>query len=101
MVHLARQYDARILFVECIVPPEVVLQRLAQHWHKCSEGTTATLSDGCPELYEAQRSRREAFDEVQESPMHHIAVPTTNALARSAEQVLVAPSCLLAARNAR
>jgi uncharacterized protein len=88
MVRLARRYDARILFVECLCPQEVVLQRLAQRWEKRNAGRASSLSDGRPELYEEQRSRWEVFDGEQESPLGHIAVSTTDPLAGSLEQVL-------------
>lgn len=74
---------AKILFIECVCPREVALQRLAQRWRKREEnpqtlqGQPSIASDGHPDLYDAQCAAWEAFDPKQESTIFHLVLPTT------------------------
>ncbi|GCE20542.1 bifunctional aminoglycoside phosphotransferase/ATP-binding protein [Dictyobacter kobayashii] len=80
----ALQHGARIIFIECICPRELTLQRLAQRWQARIAGEPAALapgalntSDGRPELYDTQMAQWEAFDARQEPSIKHIVLPTT------------------------
>jgi uncharacterized protein len=82
------------VFVECVCPPEVALERLARRWKARLEGGQATneeasrASDGRPALYEAQCAAWENFDCDEARQMQHIVVSTAPTLAESCEQVL-------------
>jgi uncharacterized protein len=93
----AREATARgahTIFVECICPREVALERLARRWKTRVERSQATneeasrASDGRPALYEAQCAAWENFDCDESRQMQHIVVSTAPALADSCEQVL-------------
>ncbi len=93
----AREATARgahTLFVECICPREVALERLARRWKARVERSQATneeasrASDGRPALYEAQCAAWENFDCDESRQLQHIVVSTAPALAESCEQVL-------------
>jgi len=85
---------AHTIFVECVCPREVALQRLARRWKARVERDQATseeasrASDGRPDLYDAQCAVWEAFDADEEPHTEHIAVSTTSSLVISVEQVL-------------
>ncbi len=94
---VARQASAQganVIFIECVCPPAVALQRLAQRWQARLEGSQGTTdeaslaSDGRPDLYDAQAALWEAFAPDEESPTQHAVVATTPALAVCVEQVL-------------
>ncbi len=95
-VRLAAAQGARAVFIECVCPPDIALQRLARRWsarvaksqQKNPEASLA--SDGRPDLYERQRARWEAFDAQQEPALAHVQVETAGALAASVEQALAA-----------
>jgi predicted kinase len=61
---LARQYDADLLFVQCVCPRSVALGRLAQR-----QKTGQSLSDGRPELYDAQATQFEPPGELAEEQL--------------------------------
>lgn len=92
--HLAQQAQARAVFVECLCPREVALERLTQRWatrvagqmEAASEASRA--SDGRPELYEAQRAAWEAFSSEEAEGIRHLQVSTGRPLAVSIEQTL-------------
>jgi uncharacterized protein len=85
---------AHTIFVECVCPREVALQRLARRWKARVARSQATseeasrASDGRPDLYDAQCAVWEAFDADEEPHTEHIAVSTTSSLVISVEQVL-------------
>ncbi len=85
---------ARTIFVECVCPREVALERLARRWETRLERSRAMseeasrASDGRPDLYDAQCAVWGAFDADEEPHTQHIAVSTTSALVISVEQVL-------------
>jgi aminoglycoside phosphotransferase family enzyme/predicted kinase len=93
---LAASYRARAMFVECVCPRDVVLERLARRWTARVAGGTGALaeasraSDGRPELYERQRANWEAFSAAQAPGLAHLQVDTAGPLAGSVEQVLAA-----------
>jgi aminoglycoside phosphotransferase family enzyme/predicted kinase len=95
-IHLATQQGAHPFFIECICPPGVALQRLAQRWATRVAGEALTraeaslASDGRPELYEQQRAHWEAFSAEQEPGLTHLPLETTGMLAASLEHVLQA-----------
>ncbi|GHO84437.1 bifunctional aminoglycoside phosphotransferase/ATP-binding protein [Dictyobacter formicarum] len=78
----AVQHGASVIFIECICPREVTLQRLDQRWRSRIAGEPAlagatNASDGRPELYDTQVAHWEAFDSGQEPMIRHIALSTT------------------------
>jgi Uncharacterized protein conserved in bacteria len=76
----AANHSATIFFIECTLPREITLQRLAQRWQARIENSPAMqqnaslASDGRPELYDAQARRWEAFDATQEPHIEHITI---------------------------
>jgi aminoglycoside phosphotransferase family enzyme/predicted kinase len=93
---LAAARGVRAVFVECVCPPEVALQRLERRWTtrvagQLQTGADASLaSDGRPDLYERQRASWEDFDASQEPGLTHVLVETTGALPASVEHLLAA-----------
>jgi len=77
---------AQTIFVECVCPREVALQRLARRWKTRMARDQATseeairASDGRPDLYDAQCAVWEAFDAGEEPHTQHLVI--------SVEQVL-------------
>jgi len=95
-------HGATAVFIECVCPREVALERLARRWQVRLEGGQAMneeasrASDGRPALYEAQCAAWEHFDCDEGRQMQHMVVSTTHPLAESCEQVLDAlhmPRC--------
>ncbi len=90
----AAAHGAGVLFVECLCPREVALERLAQRWKRRLEkperlSREASLaSDGRPDLYDAQRVGWEAFLQEEEPGIKHVEVATTQPLAVTSEHVL-------------
>ncbi|HEU5369879.1 MAG TPA: AAA family ATPase [Ktedonobacterales bacterium] len=93
---LTAAQGARAVFIECVCPPDIALQRLARRWTaRVAEGLQASAeaslaSDGRPDLYERQRARWEAFDAQQEPRLAHVQVDTTGTFPASVEQALAA-----------
>jgi aminoglycoside phosphotransferase family enzyme/predicted kinase len=93
-VREAVAHGATVVFVECVCPREVALERLARRWQVRLEGDqtmneeASRASDGRPALYEAQCAAWENFDYDEARQMQHIVVSTAPALAESCEQVL-------------
>lgn len=94
---VARQASAQganVIFIECVCPQAVALQRLAWRWQARLEGSQGTTdeaslaSDGRPDLYNAQAALWEAFVPDVESPTQRAVVATTPPLAVCVEQVL-------------
>jgi predicted kinase len=94
VAHEATARGAHVLFVECICPREVVLQRLAQRWKARMEGEqlpgkeASFASDGRPDLYDAQCTAWEPFSVDKEPQVEHVLVTTTLPIAVTLEQVL-------------
>jgi aminoglycoside phosphotransferase family enzyme/predicted kinase len=90
---LGSAFGAHVLFVECICPEEVALERLAQRWKIHTGESTGALeeasraSDARPDLYEAQSCALETYHRGDEPDMEWITVKTTRPLAVSCEQV--------------
>jgi aminoglycoside phosphotransferase family enzyme/predicted kinase len=79
---LARDVGAQAIFLECVLPQETALERLAARWRAkhgqqgqqgqsdtmaAESGVAATLaSDGRPELYDQLRQNWEAFEDATE-----------------------------------
>jgi aminoglycoside phosphotransferase family enzyme/predicted kinase len=90
----AAAQGATILFIECVCPREIALERLTRRWKARLAGSQAATeeashaSDGRPELYDAQCARWEAFLPSEEPHLQHLVVTTTRSLAESCEQVL-------------
>lgn len=93
MARLAATYGARTVFIECLCPPEVALERLARRWASRVAGQpeaviqTSLASDGRPALYESQRAAWEACSSEEQQAIEHLAVDTTLPLAVEMEQI--------------
>jgi aminoglycoside phosphotransferase family enzyme/predicted kinase len=94
---LAREAATRgaaAVFIECICPRDIALQRLAERWKKRVEReffsleAASSASDGRPDLYDAQCGHWDAFIANEELHIKHIVVTTTQPLAVNVEQVL-------------
>ncbi len=85
---------AHTIFVECVCPREVALQRLARRWKTHVERSQAIseeasrASDGRPDLYDAQCAVWQIFDADEEPHTAHIVASTASSVAISVEQVL-------------
>ncbi len=90
----ATAHGADVLFVECLCPREVALERLIQRWkrrlekseHLSTEASQA--SDGRPDLYDAQCAGWEAFLADEEPDIKHVEVATSLPLSVNIEHVL-------------
>jgi uncharacterized protein len=88
---------ASVLFVECICPREMVLQRLVRRWQMrakrqevtplSSTPNTAFASDGRPELYDAQQAFQEAFVAQEEPGVTHFQMSTDKSLSVSSSWI--------------
>lgn len=84
-----------MIFVECVCPQEIALQRLTQRWKQRTQGSLGQqsdeealrASDGRPDLYGKQKAVWEPFSAEQEPNTTHIAVDTARPLAVNREQV--------------
>ncbi len=91
---LAAAQGARAIFLECVCPPEIALQRLGHRWSARLAGgqqpitQASQASDGRPELYEHQRRIWEAFLPEQEPGLTHLQIETAGPLTASIEQAL-------------
>jgi uncharacterized protein len=79
---MAMRRGARPVFVECVCPREVALERLARRWQAKTSGLLAAdapsaASDGRPDLYDAQATCWQSFDDTVESPLAYHALRTT------------------------
>lgn len=93
MARLAATYGARTVFIECLCPPEVALERLARRWASRVAGQPEAVtqasraSDGRPALYESQRAAWEAFSSEEQQAIEYLEVDTTLPLAAEIEQI--------------
>lgn len=96
MARLATRYGAGVVFAECLCPPEVALERLAQRWAgRVAEqpetvAQASRASDGRPALYEAQRAAWEACSQEEQPVMERLEVDTTLPQAVEVEQIMEA-----------
>ncbi len=89
---LAAEHHARAIFLECVCPRAISLERLEHRWQQRVEGepnqTASRASDGRPELYDAQAGSAEAFDPEAEPGIEHIVIETVSPLSQSRERIL-------------
>ncbi|GCE30140.1 aminoglycoside phosphotransferase [Dictyobacter alpinus] len=86
IVRQASQYGASVIFIECVCPRELTLQRLEQRWQARLAGEqlssqqrgASDASDGRPELYAMQMAQWEAFATEQEPGVKHIVLSTAS-----------------------
>jgi aminoglycoside phosphotransferase family enzyme/predicted kinase len=96
----AARLGASTMFVECICPQEVALERLGQRWKARTRGNQGSVaaasgaSDARPDLYDAQATAWEPFVPREEPECGHVVISTAQPLANSVEQVLAALSAL-------
>jgi uncharacterized protein len=96
----ARQFGAKTMFVECISPRGLALQRLVQRWNARMQGertgpeAASRASDARPALYDDQAACWEGFEPGEEPESEHVAITTAQPLAASVKQVLDAISML-------
>ncbi len=87
----AASFGGRPVFVECVCPREVALERLARRWKARVEGkqeAASYASDARPDLYDAQSSAWEDFAPGEEPDSGHVVITTTQPSAVCVEQVL-------------
>jgi predicted kinase len=90
----AAAHGADVLFVECLCPREMALERLGQRWKRrlekseCLSKGASFASDGRPDLYEAQCAGWEAFLADEEPGIQHVAVATNLPLSATIGHVL-------------
>jgi uncharacterized protein len=87
----AAKFGIRTIFVECLCPREVALERLARRWKSRIEGTqeaASRASDARPDLYDAQAAAWEDFVPGEEQDSEHVVIITTQPLAVSIGQLL-------------
>lgn len=90
----AAKHGADVLFVECLCPREVALERLMQRWKRRLEESerlsteASAASDGRPDLYDAQSAGWDPFLAGEEPGIKHVAIATTQRLSVNIEQVL-------------
>lgn len=76
--------DANVIFIECVCPRELAIERLSRRWSKRSHGEkpyeASNASDGRPDLFDPQATRWESFEPALEPHMTHIVLSTTDPL---------------------
>jgi predicted kinase len=90
---MARQLGARPVFVECVCPPEIALERLAQRQQARLSGVLgpdapSVASDGRPELYDAQAASWQRYECDTEFPLEYLTLDATQRVAMLLEQIL-------------
>ncbi|HEY1391058.1 MAG TPA: AAA family ATPase [Ktedonobacterales bacterium] len=90
---MAMRHGARPIFMECVCPRDVALERLARRWQAKTSGLLAAdapsaASDGRPDLYDAQAIRWQPYDREVESPLAYHALGTMPAVTVTAEEAL-------------
>jgi hypothetical protein len=90
---VALVHGARPVFMECVCPRETALERLAQRWQAKTSGELASdapsaVSDGRPDLYDAQAASWEPYDGTVESPLAYHALDTSQAVTLAVERAL-------------
>jgi predicted kinase len=79
---LAAEMGARAVFVECRCSREVAMQRLAERWR-----TRQDVSDGRPELLDAQAAAWEPVTSLEAECTRHLIVPTEGPREAAEEQL--------------
>jgi aminoglycoside phosphotransferase family enzyme/predicted kinase len=89
----AMKHGARPVFVECVCPRRITLERLARRWQAKASGALApgassAASDGRPDLFDAQAAAWQPYDREAESPLEYLALDATPSVAAVAESAL-------------
>ena len=86
----AAAFGSGTIFVECVCPRAIALERLAQRWQsrlaRAQEGASRA-SDARPDLYDAQAAAWEDFVPGEEQDGEHVVITTTQSLAASIKQL--------------
>jgi aminoglycoside phosphotransferase family enzyme/predicted kinase len=90
---MAMKHGARPVFMECVCPRVIALERLARRWQAKTSGLLAAdapsaASDGRPDLYDAQAAFWEPYDGALESPLAYHALGTTPPVTVTTEDAL-------------
>ncbi|HUY79132.1 MAG TPA: AAA family ATPase [Ktedonobacterales bacterium] len=90
VARVASRRGARVVFLECVCPPEIAVRRLADRWQarRVSAGENQQTSEGRPELYAEQRSHWESVDADEESALTHVVMDTNRPLALVVQEAL-------------
>jgi predicted kinase len=86
---------ASVIFLECLCPREVALERLARRWQAKRRGALApdapsAASDGRPGLYDAQATSWQPYDPAAEPSMRYVVLDATQPVAALVERALEA-----------
>ncbi|HEX3270997.1 MAG TPA: AAA family ATPase [Ktedonobacterales bacterium] len=90
---MAMKHGARAVFMECVCPREVALERLTRRWQAKASGllvagAPSAASDGRPDLYDAQAAHWQPYAGDVESPLAYHALDTTPAVTVTTEEAL-------------
>ncbi len=96
---MAMKHGARPVFLVCVCPRQITLERLARRWQAKASGALApeapsAASDGRPDLYDAQAASWQPYDRGEEPPLEYLAVDATQpvtVVAESAQNELEIP----------
>jgi predicted kinase len=90
---MAMKHGARPIFVECVCPRDVALERLAQRWQAKTSGflpadAPSAASDGRPDLYDAQAVSWQPYVRDVEPSLAYHALDTTQPVTATVEAAL-------------
>lgn len=95
LMRAATAWGAKVVFIECICPPEVALARLGSRWQRhfvdtSQETSPAAVlaSNGRPNLYAVQAAHWEPFEPALEPHVTHILLTTTPPPTEMVQQLL-------------
>ena len=79
---MAMKHGARPVFLACVCPRQITLERLARRWQAKASGALApeapsAASDGRPDLYDAQAASWQPYDPGKEPTLEYLAVDAT------------------------
>jgi aminoglycoside phosphotransferase family enzyme/predicted kinase len=92
---IAATHGAQAIFLECVCPRPVALDRLRGRWQAKVSGalpsdSPSVASDGRPELHDAQAASWQAYDENAEDHLRHVSVHSARPVPALVEEALEA-----------
>lgn len=94
VANVAAAHAAQAIFLECVCPRPVALERLRNRWQAKMSGALAAgapsaASDGRPELYDAQAASWQAYDQLAEASLKHFLLDAGQRVPALVEDALV------------